>query len=268
MAMCRRISKVTLFILLIGFYIMFGKKKKKIEISGPSNFEHRVHTGFDPQEQKFTGLPQQWHSLLADTANRPKPMVDPSCITPIQLAPMKEDDENENYNPKHRTLYYNIKQVQTAMDTFVHLWTCETRVICFQHLPNTMVKQAHKNSDSRSSFCFRHAVCQRWMSTTTYRPLSVVVVPLPGKATAAVIFLHGLGDTGTDGQKPLQFEFLKNMQRFHLVAQSSITALHLALKRSIAPPIVNTYAAMLVASGKGAAIGQFDLLRLSGPIFR
>lgn len=69
--------------------IMFGKKKKKIEISGPSNFEHRVHTGFDPQEQKFTGLPQQWHSLLADTANRPKPMVDPSCITPIQLAPMK-----------------------------------------------------------------------------------------------------------------------------------------------------------------------------------
>uniref|UniRef100_A0A8C5QQ15 non-specific serine/threonine protein kinase n=1 Tax=Leptobrachium leishanense TaxID=445787 RepID=A0A8C5QQ15_9ANUR len=68
---------------------MFGKKKKKIEISGPSNFEHRVHTGFDHKEQKFIGLPQQWHSLLADTANRPKPMVDPSCITPIQLAPMK-----------------------------------------------------------------------------------------------------------------------------------------------------------------------------------
>ncbi|XP_051951605.1 serine/threonine-protein kinase PAK 5 isoform X2 [Xyrauchen texanus] len=68
---------------------MFGKKKKRLEISAPSNFEHRVHTGFDPQEQKFTGLPQQWQSLLADTANRPKPMVDPSYITPIQLAPMK-----------------------------------------------------------------------------------------------------------------------------------------------------------------------------------
>ncbi|XP_053236623.1 serine/threonine-protein kinase PAK 5 isoform X4 [Podarcis raffonei] len=74
-----------------GFSTMFGKKKKKLEISGPSNFEHRVHTGFDHREQKFTGLPQQWHSLLADTANRPKPMVDPSCITPIQLAPMKLD---------------------------------------------------------------------------------------------------------------------------------------------------------------------------------
>ncbi|XP_039594491.1 serine/threonine-protein kinase PAK 5 isoform X3 [Polypterus senegalus] len=72
-----------------GFSNMFGKKKKKIEISAPSNFEHRVHTGFDHREQKFTGLPQQWQSLLADTANRPKPMVDPSYITPIQLAPMK-----------------------------------------------------------------------------------------------------------------------------------------------------------------------------------
>ncbi|XP_016104865.1 serine/threonine-protein kinase PAK 5 isoform X2 [Sinocyclocheilus grahami] len=63
---------------------MFGKKKKRLEISAPSNFEHRVHTGFDPHEQKFTGLPQQWQSLLADTANRPKPMVDPSYITPMK----------------------------------------------------------------------------------------------------------------------------------------------------------------------------------------
>lgn len=72
-----------------AFSSMFGKKKKRLEISAPSNFEHRVHTGFDPREQKFTGLPQQWQSLLSDTANRPKPMVDPSYITPIQLAPMK-----------------------------------------------------------------------------------------------------------------------------------------------------------------------------------
>ncbi|XP_078261765.1 serine/threonine-protein kinase PAK 5 isoform X2 [Rhinoraja longicauda] len=72
---------------------MFGKKKKRLEISAPSNFEHRVHTGFDHHEQKFIGLPQQWQSLLADTANRPKPVVDPSCITPIQLAPMKVDYE-------------------------------------------------------------------------------------------------------------------------------------------------------------------------------
>ncbi|XP_078097219.1 serine/threonine-protein kinase PAK 4-like [Mustelus asterias] len=68
---------------------MFGKKKKRVEISAPANFEHRVHTGFDQQEQKFTGLPRQWESLLEDTAKRPKPLVDPSYITPIQLAPRK-----------------------------------------------------------------------------------------------------------------------------------------------------------------------------------
>ena len=31
---------------------MFGKKKRKPQISGPTNFEHRVHTGFDHQEGK------------------------------------------------------------------------------------------------------------------------------------------------------------------------------------------------------------------------
>ncbi|KAJ8275378.1 hypothetical protein COCON_G00100030, partial [Conger conger] len=65
------------------------EEEEEVEISAPSNFQHRVHTGFDPRQQKFTGLPQQWQSLLADTACRPKPMVDPSYITPIQLAPMK-----------------------------------------------------------------------------------------------------------------------------------------------------------------------------------
>ncbi|KAG5846350.1 hypothetical protein ANANG_G00114000 [Anguilla anguilla] len=74
---------------LSGISSMFGKKKKRLEISAPSNFQHRVHTGFDHRQQRFTGLPQQWQSLLADTASRPKPMVDPSYITPIQLAPMK-----------------------------------------------------------------------------------------------------------------------------------------------------------------------------------
>lgn len=90
---------------LSSFSNMFGKKKKRLEISAPSNFEHRVHTGFDPHEQKFTGLPQQWQSLLADTANRPKPMVDPSYITPIQLAPMKVQN---SHTYMCFTLYYSF----------------------------------------------------------------------------------------------------------------------------------------------------------------
>ncbi|XP_009991848.1 PREDICTED: serine/threonine-protein kinase PAK 6 isoform X2 [Chaetura pelagica] len=68
---------------------MFRKKKKKRpEISAPQNFEHRVHTSFDPKEGKFVGLPPQWQNIL-DTLRRPKPVVDPSRITRMQLQPMK-----------------------------------------------------------------------------------------------------------------------------------------------------------------------------------
>lgn len=45
---------------------MFSKKKKKPLISPPSNFEHRVHTGFDKREGKFVGLPLQWASLVGN----------------------------------------------------------------------------------------------------------------------------------------------------------------------------------------------------------
>ncbi|XP_053123916.1 serine/threonine-protein kinase PAK 4 isoform X1 [Hemicordylus capensis] len=68
---------------------MFGKKKKRIEISAPSNFEHRVHTGYDQQEQKFTGLPRQWQGIIEESAKRPKPLVDPGCITAVQPGSQK-----------------------------------------------------------------------------------------------------------------------------------------------------------------------------------
>uniref|UniRef100_A0A8C2T1J5 non-specific serine/threonine protein kinase n=1 Tax=Coturnix japonica TaxID=93934 RepID=A0A8C2T1J5_COTJA len=68
---------------------MFSKKKKRIEISAPSNFEHRVHTGFDHREQKFTGLPRQWQGIIEESAKRPKPLVDPVCITAIQHGSQK-----------------------------------------------------------------------------------------------------------------------------------------------------------------------------------
>lgn len=112
---------------------MFGKKKKRLEISGPSNFEHRVHTGFDHREQKFTGLPQQWHSLLADTANRPKPMVDPSCITPIQLAPMKVSCKVTFEFPNLPLIACNRNEVIpiVAVPRGRHSWrVCEYRESC------------------------------------------------------------------------------------------------------------------------------------------
>jgi p21-activated kinase 7 len=73
---------------------MFAKKKKKPQISTPTNFEHRVHTGFDKQEGKFVGLPLQWASIVGNnqilkSTNRPLPLVDPSEITPTEILDLK-----------------------------------------------------------------------------------------------------------------------------------------------------------------------------------
>lgn len=84
---------------------MFGKKKKKPQISQPTNFEHRVHTGYDKREGKYVGLPLQWASIVGNnqilkSTNRPLPLVDPSEITPTEILDLKTivrgDHKNEN----------------------------------------------------------------------------------------------------------------------------------------------------------------------------
>ncbi|XP_064091111.1 serine/threonine-protein kinase PAK mbt-like isoform X2 [Macrobrachium nipponense] len=70
---------------------MFKKKNKKVVISGPSNFQHRVHTGFDHHEQKYVGLPPQWQGIVSNALDkcRPIPLVDPLEITPVDMLDMK-----------------------------------------------------------------------------------------------------------------------------------------------------------------------------------
>lgn len=58
------------------------KAKKKIEISSPSNFEHRVHTGYDALQGEFTDLPKQWTGVISPRS-RPQPFVDPNNITNV-----------------------------------------------------------------------------------------------------------------------------------------------------------------------------------------
>lgn len=89
---------------------MFSKKKKKPQISPPTNFEHRVHTGFDKREGKYVGLPLQWASIVGNnqilkSTNRPLPLVDPSEITPTEILDLKTivrgDHKSENRLSMH-----------------------------------------------------------------------------------------------------------------------------------------------------------------------
>lgn len=70
---------------------MFSKKKKKpqIEISSPSNFQHKVHTGFDWENGVFVGLPAQWAGIIDGKGSRRRPIIDPSTITHTDVAPLK-----------------------------------------------------------------------------------------------------------------------------------------------------------------------------------
>lgn len=70
---------------------MFKKNKKRPEISNPQNFEHRVHTGFDPEHGKYVGLPPQWMGIIIPDQQTEwrKPVVDPSTITDMDIQPLK-----------------------------------------------------------------------------------------------------------------------------------------------------------------------------------
>ncbi|CAJ1077823.1 serine/threonine-protein kinase PAK 6-like [Xyrichtys novacula] len=65
---------------------MFGHKKKRRrpQISAPQDFQHRVHTSFDMVTGRYVGLPPQWQSVI-DTLRRPRPLVDPSRVTEVEL---------------------------------------------------------------------------------------------------------------------------------------------------------------------------------------
>ncbi|XP_013108572.1 serine/threonine-protein kinase PAK mbt [Stomoxys calcitrans] len=91
---------------------MFSKKKKKPLISMPSNFEHRVHTGFDKREQRYVGLPMQWASIVGNnqilkSTNRPLPLVDPSEITPTEILDLKTIVRPHHNNNKADTTSLN-----------------------------------------------------------------------------------------------------------------------------------------------------------------
>ena len=59
------------------------KRKKRPQISGPSNFVHRVHTLYDWSSRTWSGLPRQWACLVTTPApsRRPAPIADPRHIT-------------------------------------------------------------------------------------------------------------------------------------------------------------------------------------------
>lgn len=140
----------------------FVKRNKRPEISSPTNFEHRVHSGFDHNQGVFVGLPSQWTSIISETEQaklalnnpipdnmallslnnnvinnnrlnfRPKPIVDASRITPTELTCFKtivRGSNSVNQTPESR----NAALRQTVMQSPIN----GVKPNCHQPIRNT-----------------------------------------------------------------------------------------------------------------------------------
>ena len=121
----------------------FVRRKKRPEISSPTNFEHRVHSGYDHNSGVFVGLPTQWNSIINEAAeqkkkmllqqnceqrllasqNRPKPIIDPSRITPSELNSFKtivrgsQSSTKNNISPSKESSHLNsiLPMIESAL---------------------------------------------------------------------------------------------------------------------------------------------------------
>ncbi|KAG2237441.1 hypothetical protein INT48_009570 [Thamnidium elegans] len=99
-------------------------QEKEMEISGPYNAKHVTHVGFDASTGEFTGLPQEWQTLLQHSGiskveqyQNPQAVLDAigfyqenrdhdeSVYHKMEKAHavIEEDDEEEEYNDEEQT---------------------------------------------------------------------------------------------------------------------------------------------------------------------
>ncbi|CAO3593385.1 unnamed protein product [Absidia cylindrospora] len=80
--------------------------RSPVGASGPTNFVHEVHVGFDPISGAFTGLPDQWTQLLKgsaitaeDAAKNPQAVLD---VLEFYTEQTKREEEEEKAQHYHR----------------------------------------------------------------------------------------------------------------------------------------------------------------------
>lgn len=206
----------------------FGKRKKRPEISSPTNFEHRVHSGFDHNQGVFIGLPAQWNSIINETDQlklqqnltslnqlvnltenitlasneknpntqmmmmmninnrnfqRPKPIVDPSRITPTELTCFKtivRGQQSSAVNPATNTavpaqnsLSNNLNQSTMPSMPDINSIVANSNALRQQQqqnninsqVSNNMVNNASNNSNVSNCYNNRHQPLRNINST-------------------------------------------------------------------------------------------------------
>lgn len=149
-------------------------KSKKPEISLPTEFEHKVHVGFDPVTGDFTGMPEQWTKLLqvsnissAEQKKNPQAVID--VLKFYDSNTKKEQDDKfmnfskpneEEEQPKpvpHQHHHHHQQQPQKPADDDeqppalpTRLEHTKSRFITADQLAGSGVKQAPKEETKPS----------------------------------------------------------------------------------------------------------------------
>ncbi|CAO3617913.1 unnamed protein product [Cunninghamella blakesleeana] len=84
--------------------------RSPVGASGPTNFVHEVHVGFDPISGAFTGLPDQWTQLLKgsaitaeDAAKNPQAVLDVLEFYTEQTKREEEEDQQYNHHQQQQS---------------------------------------------------------------------------------------------------------------------------------------------------------------------
>lgn len=102
-------------------------QEKEMEISGPYNAKHVTHVGFDASTGEFTGLPQEWQTLLQHSGiskveqyQNPQAVLDAigfyqenrdhdeSVYHKMEKAHALTEEDDEEYNDDETKVFYFI----------------------------------------------------------------------------------------------------------------------------------------------------------------
>jgi hypothetical protein len=101
------------------------EQEKEMEISGPYNAKHVTHVGFDASTGEFTGLPQEWQTLLQHSGISKVEQYQNPQVNYIIII-VKLFTHNLKLRPYWMLLVFT-KKIEITMNLYIIKWKEPTR---------------------------------------------------------------------------------------------------------------------------------------------
>ncbi|KAL0097405.1 kinase-like domain-containing protein [Phycomyces blakesleeanus] len=141
--------------------------------SGPTNFEHKVHVGYDPITGAFTGLPDQWNALLKvskitpeDAAKNPQAVLEALEFYAEQTKQEKEDFASHHHSKEEIMMVW--PNSKTFSQDSVHLKPSRSTPA-----PSTSTSTSYSSNSSSNSSISSGSGSSFGSSTNFSSPISI-----------------------------------------------------------------------------------------------